>query len=79
MKWKEWMTLEGEGLGGLFFFTIQNSPNLGEFKNCIGGGFWKVLGGLDQFSKSHIYCYNSLNIKNILIISIHLSLSTKTL
>jgi len=35
------------------------------------------FGGL--FSKSNPCCYNTLNIKNILIINIHLPLSTKTL
>jgi len=26
-------------LGNLFFFIIQNSPNLGELKKCIRGEF----------------------------------------
>jgi len=38
--------IEDFGIGGiwgvLFFFIIQNPPNLGELKNCIGGGFWRV-------------------------------------
>jgi len=29
----------GRALSGLFFFIIQNSPNLEELKNCIRGGF----------------------------------------
>jgi hypothetical protein len=28
-----------ESLGVLFFFIIQNPPNLEELKNCITGGF----------------------------------------
>jgi hypothetical protein len=29
----------GRALGCLFFFIIQNSPDLEELKNCIRGGF----------------------------------------
>jgi hypothetical protein len=62
----------GRALRGLCFFLIQNSPNLGELKSCIGGGF-------DKFFISNLCCYNTLNVKNILIISIHLSFSSKAL
>lgn len=34
---KEWRALGGESL---VLFMIQNPPNLGELKNCIGRGFW---------------------------------------
>jgi len=35
--------LREKGFGvGSFFFKIQNPPNLGELKNCTGGGFWRV-------------------------------------
>jgi len=51
---------EGRALRDLVFFIIQNSPNLGELRNCIGGGFWR---GLSKFSKSSIYCYNTRKLK----------------
>jgi len=35
-----------EDLGGSFFFIIQNPPDLGELKKCIGGGFWRGFRGL---------------------------------
>jgi len=41
-KWKKYMTLRGEVFGVSFFFIIKNPPHLGELKNCIGGGFWRV-------------------------------------
>jgi hypothetical protein len=64
-------------LGGLVFFIIQNPLNLEERKNCIGGGVWRVLGGLGEFFKSNLYCYNTFKVKNTLIISTYLSFSTK--
>jgi len=41
-KWKKYMTLRGEGFGDSFFFIIQNLPHLGELKNCIVWGFWRI-------------------------------------
>jgi len=38
-------SLEGKGGEGFIFFIIQNPPNLGKLKNCIGGEFWRVLEG----------------------------------
>lgn len=37
-----------EDLGGSFFFIIPNppTPDLGELKKCIGGGFWRGFRGL---------------------------------
>jgi len=67
-----------EGFGGLVFFIIQNPPDLGELKNCVGG-VWRVLGGLRKFFKFNLCCYNTFKVKNTLIISINLSFSTKPL
>jgi len=68
-----------EGFGDSFFFIIQNSHHLGGIKNCIGGGFWKVLEGSHEFFKINLSCYNIVKIKYILIISINLSFFLKTL
>jgi len=62
-KWKEWRAMGGKGFGGF----------------SIGGGVWRVLGGLGNFSKPNICRYNTFKIKNRLIININLSFSTKTL
>jgi len=40
--WKKYMVLREKGFGCSFFFIIQNPAHLGELKNCIRGGFWKV-------------------------------------
>ena len=50
-----------------------------ELKNCIGGGFWGVWENLYEFFKFNLCSYNILKIKNILIISINLSLFKKIL
>ena len=50
---------------------------MGELKNCIGGEFWGVWEGLYECFKFNLCCYNILKIKNILIISLNLSLSIK--
>jgi hypothetical protein len=43
-KRKKYNTLfdRGELWGGSFFFIIQNPHHLGELKNCIRGGLWRV-------------------------------------
>ena len=50
-----------------------------ELKNCIGGGFWRILEDLYEFFKFNLFSYSILKIKNILIISINLSLFKKIL
>lgn len=62
----------GKTLADLFFFVIQNPPNFEEFKNCIGRWFCRV------WINSSISIY-VVKIKNILVINIHLLLSSKTL
>ena len=52
---------------------------MGELKNCIREGFWRgdVWDGLYEFFKFNLCCYNILEIKSILIISISLWLFKK--
>jgi len=58
---------------GFIFLHDTKSSSFGELKNCIGGGFWRVLKGLYEFFKFNLCSYNILKIKNILIININLS------
>lgn len=52
---------------------IQNPLKIEEFKNCIEVDFRS----LDKKFKLNVYCYNSINIKNILMSNNHLSFSLK--
>jgi len=68
-----------EGFRGVIFLHSTKLSSFGEQKNCIGGGFWGVLKGLYEFFKYNLCYYNILKIKNIVIISINLSFSSKLL
>jgi hypothetical protein len=51
-------------LRSLFFFIIQNLPNMGELKKNA----WRILegfGGIEKSFKSFLCCYNTL--KDIII------------
>ena len=62
------------GFEGLIFLQNIKPSSFEETKNL----YWmRVLRGLYEFFKFNIRCYNILKIKNILIISINLSLSKK--
>jgi len=51
-------------LDGEFIFIHKTKPpKMGELQNCIGGGSWRVLEGLDKFFKSNLCCYNALKTK----------------
>jgi hypothetical protein len=47
----------------LFFFIIQNLPNMGELKKCVD--ILEGFGGIEKSFKSFLCCYNTL--KDIII------------
>jgi hypothetical protein len=62
-------------MGGFIFLHNTKSPNSGEIKKCIG---MRILVGLEYLQVLYI-CYNTLKIKNTLIISTLLSIYSNTL
>ena len=62
-----------DDFGRFIFLHNTRSPYNEETKKL----YWmRILEGLDNFFKFNLCCYNTLKIKNILIINIHLSFST---
>jgi len=72
--WKKWRTLGGEDFRRFIFLHNTKSSSFGGAQNL----YWRrVLEGLYEFFKFNLCCYNILEIKNVLIISINLSFSKK--
>jgi len=71
--------LRGEGFRGFIFLYYTKSFSFGGTQKFIGGGFFRVLGGLYENFKFNPCCYNILKIKNTSIINISLSFSKKIL
>jgi len=69
--------IERRGFERRNFFQNIKLSSFGELKNCIGGGFLGVREGSYKFFKFNICSYNILKIKNILTISVNLSLFKK--
>lgn len=73
-KWNGRKDISVTWIGGLaFLHNTKFFHKLGKLKNCIE---LRVKKGLDKFFKFNL-CYNTLIIKNILEINIHLSFFTK--
>jgi hypothetical protein len=50
---------EGRSFEGYFFFITQKPLNLGELKNCIGWGVWRVYMNSSNFINVVITFLNS--------------------